>query len=79
MKTHSMCFSKLFGPILIGTLLLLGAGYSSISNAAQGCGFGYHMTAFGRCVPNSPGPNATPAPGRPDCWFNGAGHLRCWR
>ncbi|WED44579.1 GCG_CRPN prefix-to-repeats domain-containing protein [Legionella cardiaca] len=79
MKTHSISISRLIAPLVIGGLLTFGICYSSITNAAQGCGFGYHMTAFGRCVPNHPGPNATPAPGRPDCWYNGAGQLRCWR
>jgi hypothetical protein len=71
--------SKILGPAVIGALLTVGIGYSSLAQAADGCGFGYHSTALGRCVPNSPGPDASPAPGRPDCWYNGAGELRCWR
>ncbi|STX41905.1 Uncharacterised protein [Legionella donaldsonii] len=79
MSTHSIPFSRLVGAVVTGTILSLALLYTSSASAANGCGFGYHMTAFGRCVPNSPGPNATPAPGRPDCWYNGAGQLRCWR
>ncbi len=79
MKTNSISYSKIIGPIALGLMLVFGVFYTSSSQAADGCGFGYHSTAFGRCVPNSPGPNASPAPGRPDCWYNGAGELRCWR
>lgn len=74
-----MCFSKLLGPIAIGGLLSVGIFYSSTTTAAQGCGFGYHMTAYGRCVPNNPGPGAVPVAGRPDCWINYKGQFRCWR
>lgn len=79
MKTNSIYFSKWLTAVVIGGVLSFGVWYASMANAAQGCGFGYHMTAFGRCVPNNPGPNATPIPGRPDCWRNGAGEVRCWR
>ena len=79
MKTDSLSFSRWIIPIAAGAFLAIGVAYSSLTHAANGCGFGYHMTAFGRCVPNSPGPGATPAPGRPDCWYNAAGALRCWR
>ena len=79
MKTLSSCYLKLVGPFLIGAFLSIGLFYSSMTFAAQGCGFGYHMTVYGRCVPNSPGPWATPVRGRPDCWVNERGFLRCWR
>lgn len=70
---------RLVKPIIAGGLLSLAVGYSSLANAAQGCGYGYHMTGYGRCVPNAPGPNAVAAPGRPGCWYNGNGYLRCFR
>lgn len=79
MKTQSMCFSKLLGAAGVGALLLLGVFYTSSLNAAQGCGHGYHMMLNGRCVPNAPGPNASAVPGRPDCWRNANGNLRCYR
>ncbi|MFC3909305.1 GCG_CRPN prefix-to-repeats domain-containing protein [Legionella dresdenensis] len=79
MRTQAMYFSKVLGAAAIGALLSVGIGYSSMSHAAQGCGFGYHMTAFGRCVPNEPGPRATIIPGRPDCWRNYLGEVRCYR
>lgn len=79
MKTSSMRFSRLLNTLAFGALISVGICYTSTTDAAQGCGFGYHMTAFGRCVPNSPGPNATPVPGRPDCWRKGDGALRCYR
>lgn len=79
MKTQVIRRSPLLTALLLGSALTLGFAYSSSTEAAQGCGFGYHMTAFGRCVPNSPGPWARPAAGRPDCWINARGFLRCWR
>lgn len=79
MKTRSISRSPFLHALLFGSVLSLGFTWTSVSHAAQGCGFGNHMTAFGRCVPNSPGPWARPAPGRPDCWINGQGLLRCWR
>ncbi|KTD25392.1 Uncharacterised protein [Legionella lansingensis] len=79
MKTYSMSFSKLLGPVIFGVLVSAGIFYSSNLNAAQGCGYGYHMTINGRCVPNNPGPGAVAVPGRPDCWINYKGQFRCWR
>ncbi|ASQ46162.1 GCG_CRPN prefix-to-repeats domain-containing protein [Legionella clemsonensis] len=79
MKTRSLSFSTLLGPLAFGTLLISGVFYSSATTAAQGCGFGYHMTINGRCVPNHPGPGAVMVPGRPDCWINYRGQFRCWR
>ena len=79
MKVCSIYKPTFISALAIGTILTLGVFSSSTTYAAQGCGFGYHMTYFGRCVPNMPGPWAVPAPGRPDCWINGRGFLRCWR
>ena len=50
MSTHSIPFSRLVGAVVIGTILSLALLYTSSASAANGCGFGYHMTAFGRCV-----------------------------
>ncbi|KTC75305.1 hypothetical protein Lbir_0450 [Legionella birminghamensis] len=79
MKIQVHSFSKVLGPIAFAALLMLGVGYFSNAEAAQGCGFGNHMNYWGRCVPNAPGPWARPAPGRPDCWINDHGNLRCYR
>ncbi|WP_131782898.1 GCG_CRPN prefix-to-repeats domain-containing protein [Legionella gresilensis] len=79
MEVNSNYLAKLIFTLSVGIILTLGIFTSSTSFAAQGCGFGYHMTYFGRCVPNHPGPYATPIPGRPDCWINARGFLRCWR
>lgn len=78
METRSLSISKLLGTVSIGALLSIGVCYTSLSHAAQGCGYGFHMNMNGRCVPNVPGPNATAVPGRPDCWRNGNGNLRCY-
>ncbi|MGQ3888526.1 GCG_CRPN prefix-to-repeats domain-containing protein [Legionella sp. CNM-1927-20] len=79
MEGYSNYLSKFIGTFIVGIILILDIFAASPSYAAQGCGFGYHMTYFGRCVPNHPGPYATPVPGRPDCWVNARGFLRCWR
>jgi hypothetical protein len=79
MNVKMIPLTKILLPIALGSILIIGVFYSLPSHAADGCGFGYHSTAFGRCVPNSPGPDASPAPGRPDCWYNRFGELRCWR
>jgi hypothetical protein len=63
---------------LIG-LITLSIGYTSIVDAAQGCGYGYHRGPYGGCVLNRPGPGATPAPAHPGCWRNANGYLRCYR
>jgi len=73
------CYSSLKAVLLAGSILAVGMTWSSASNAAQGCGFGYHMNPYGWCKPNAPGPYATPIPGRPNCWRNGFGYLRCYR
>lgn len=70
--------SRIIGAAVFGSMLGFGVAYTSIADAAQGCGHGYHMNPNGRCVPNNPGPNSTPVPGRPDCWRNGSGQLRCY-
>lgn len=79
MKSNTLSGSKVLGAIVISSLLLLGAAYSSLAHAAQGCGHGYHMMLNGRCVPNNPGPGAMVVPGRPDCWRNVNGNMRCYR
>ncbi|WP_419420827.1 GCG_CRPN prefix-to-repeats domain-containing protein [Legionella sp. D16C41] len=78
MEIKSMHLPKFLGTLAVGTVLTVGVLTSSMSYAAQGCGYGFHRF-YGRCVPNSPGPNAVPVRGRPNCWINGAGQLRCWR
>lgn len=78
MKTQSIGFTKILGAVTMGAFISLGIFYSAQSSAAQGCGHGYHMTGYGRCVPNAPGPYATGIPGRPDCWRNRYGYVRCY-
>jgi len=79
MKTDTINSSRIVGTILAGAILSFGLCYSSMGNAAQGCGYGSHMNPNGRCVPNNPGAGATGVPGRPDCWRNANGNLRCYR
>lgn len=79
MNTQSMCSSGLLRTVLMAGLLFLAIGYTSIADAAQGCGFGLHRNYWGRCVLNSPGTGATPAPFHPGCWRNPNGNLRCYR
>lgn len=79
MKTKLLSFPKMLSIAFLGTVLSLGVLYSSTTHAANGCGYGNHMNAWGRCVPNNPGPWATAIPGRPDCWRNVNGNVRCYR
>lgn len=79
MKTISTNLSKYVGIFAFSALVTAGVFYSTSASAADGCGFGMHMTAFGRCVPNSPGPWARPIIGNHDCWTNRWGQVRCWR
>lgn len=64
--------------IIIGSLCFV-ASYTSLANAAQGCGHGFHRNVYGRCVLNHPGPYARPAPYHRGCWRNAWGRLRCYR
>ncbi len=61
------------------SVLFLFLGYTSTATAAEGCGFGYHRTVFGKCILNYPGAFARPAPMHPGCWRNMWGQLRCYR
>lgn len=76
MNTRSICFSGL-RTIATAGLLVLAIGYTSETNAAQGCGYGRHQSIYGGCVWNHPGAGATPAPYHPGCWRNMWGQLRC--
>ncbi len=78
MKARSMCFSTALRMILMLSTLLLAAAFTSTSNAAQGCGYGFHRSMYGGCIGNHPGAYATPAYGRPGCWRNAWGQLRCY-
>ncbi len=79
MKTHSINLSKWLGALAVGAVLSLGVLYTSNLNAAQGCGYGYHMTYYGRCIPNYPGPYSVFVPGNSNCWYNLHGFIRCFR
>lgn len=73
MKTKTLLSS-----ISIAGVIILASSFSSIANAAQGCGYGYHRVGYyGRCVLNHPGPYARPINHR--CWRNVYGHVRCYR
>lgn len=78
MKAQTWCRSGLTSVALAATLFTFGLGYTGTSQAAQGCGFGYHMSYYGRCLPNAPGPYARFLPGRPNCWINRWGATRCY-
>lgn len=79
MKKHSTYFSGILRTAAMISLLFAAVGYTSMANAAQGCGFGYHRSFHGGCILNHPGPRATPAPYHPGCWRNAWGQLRCYR
>ncbi|MGQ3891011.1 GCG_CRPN prefix-to-repeats domain-containing protein [Legionella sp. CNM-4043-24] len=78
MKVQAVGSSTLKAVLLFGSMALFGLTWSSTSSAAQGCGYGYHMNPWGRCLPNAPGPYATFIPGRPNCWRNRWGAVRCY-
>lgn len=78
MKTQSMCFSKTFKMTLMLSTLVLAGAYASLSQAADGCGYGRHRSYYSGCVNNHPGAYATPAPYHPGCWRNRWGQLRCY-
>ena len=79
MKARSMCVSGLLKTIAMSGMLFLAMSMTSTANAAGGCGEGYHPAIYnGTCVPNHPGPFATPAPYHPGCWRNMWGQLRCY-
>jgi hypothetical protein len=75
----SSCISKVLGSGIIAGSLFLAVSYTSVANAAQGCGHGLHRNMYGGCVLNHPGPYARPAPYHPGCWRNAWGQLRCYR
>ncbi|HAT2094875.1 hypothetical protein D7217_14690 [Legionella pneumophila] len=80
MNVHTMCFSKALRYAVVTSLLFMAVSFTSVANAAQGCGEGYHRSIYnGTCVLNYPGPFATPAPAHPGCWRNMWGQLRCYR
>lgn len=79
MNTYSINYLNLLRTVIIGGLLFLSVNFPSPANAAQGCGFGYHLSIYGGCILNHPGRFATPAPRHPGCWRNRWGQLRCYR
>jgi hypothetical protein len=79
MNTGALCFSGVFRIAAMAGLLFAATSFTSVSNAAQGCGFGYHQSIYGGCILNHPGPGARPAPYHPGCWRNAWGQLRCYR
>ena len=79
MRINSICNPKLLRTLTIAGVLALAGSYTSIADAAQGCGHGFHRNMYGRCVFNHPGPRAMPAPYHRGCWRNAWGQLRCYR
>ena len=77
MSTHSVYGSGLLKAVVIGGVLFFTMGYTSVTSAAQGCGYGFHRGAYGGCIRNNPGRWATPAPYHRGCWRNAWGQLRC--
>lgn len=77
MNKHSMVFSGMMRVLGLAAMLFFTVGYSSVTNAAQGCGHGFHQSIHGGCVVNHPGAGATAAPMHPGCWRNAWGQLRC--
>lgn len=79
-SSNLMCLSNGLRTVLMLSLLPISLSFTSIANAAQGCGFGYHRAIYnGACVLNHPGPYRTPAPAHSGCWRNAWGALRCYR
>ncbi|HAT9523966.1 TPA: hypothetical protein JBC98_04770 [Legionella pneumophila subsp. pneumophila] len=80
MNVHTMCFTRVLRYAVVTSLLFMLVSFTSVANAAQGCGEGYHRAIHnGTCVLNYPGAFATPAPAHPGCWRNMWGQLRCYR
>lgn len=79
MNTRTVSFSAILSALAFSGVLFFAVAYSSIAEAAQGCGFGFHRNGYGYCVKNYPGPYAKPAPRHPGCWRNFWGQLRCYR
>lgn len=79
MSTYSNYLLGLLHVVFVAGIICLAVGYTSTAKAAQGCGFGYHLSVYGGCVLNHPGPFARPAPLHPGCWRNLNGALRCYR
>lgn len=78
MNARTVCFTKILRIGMMLSVLFLAASYTSTADAAQGCGYGRHVSVYGRCVGNFPGPYATPAPYHRGCWRNAWGQLRCY-
>ena len=55
----------------------VGVAIAPAASAADGCGQGYHLDEA-TCVLNAPGPGARFIPGRPGCWTNDVGDVRCF-
>lgn len=78
MNTRSVSLAKMLRTgVIVGTLCFAGT-YTSIADAAQGCGHGFHRAYNGRCILNHPGSYARPAPYHRGCWRNMWGQLRCY-
>jgi len=75
MNTRLKCFSKAARTGLMLSTLLLAGTYSTVSEAAQGCGYGWHRTYHG-CVRNG-GPAVAHVYRQKQCWRNFWGHIRC--
>jgi len=71
--------SKRTAGLLASGVFALGVAVSvaPMASAADGCGQGYHLDE-GSCVLNVPGPGAQFIPGRPGCWLNDVGDVRCF-
>lgn len=65
----------LFTGALATGALAMGLGFAPAANAADGCGYGYHLEN-GTCVLNAPGPGAHFISN--NCWINDNGDERCF-
>jgi hypothetical protein len=77
MNTRTINSSGLLRTIIITGLIYMTVSFTSVANAANGCGFGWHRTFFHGCITNYHGAFARPAPEHPGCWRNYWGALRC--
>jgi hypothetical protein len=75
MKTQSRSFETVMRATLMFTVLVIAMCYPMYSQAAQGCGSGYHRAYNGKCIGNHPHHNNYLR--RHGCWMNAWGVMHC--
>jgi len=78
MNTQTMCFSWLLRTVFMVGALFVALSYTSIVNAAQGCGQGFHRGPNGGCTVNHRGSWTVPGTYHNGCWLDRNGARRCY-